>query len=569
MKTIVRFEIAAMTLVFFSALLFAGGDVSAAVVRLSKKDVKTYAELSPFELKNTLIDLANQSAQALKQEGHHGRVLNAGRGNPNFLNTTVREAFAHLTLFAAELSGQGAGVNDLGFRPERKGIAAKLKQYLKQENASSAQFLSHVIDYAERELQIPPDDLVFELTDAALGDFYPSPPRMLTNTEKIVFSYLARIHFREETKPAGAFQLFATEGATAAMVYVFNSLRENKILIPGDHIAIVTPIFSPYLEIPLLKDYQLRPIYIAGDEAQGWHVPADEIEKLKDKKIKALFMVNPMNPGSVSMSAASIDKIAEIIDTSRPDLIVLTDTVYAPFVDEFHDLVAKAPRNTICVYSYSKYFGVTGWRLGVVMLHENNVIDRLIAGLSNQDRTALDKRYVIDSTTPERIKFIDRMVMDSRDVALAHTGGLSTPQQCIMALFSLFELMDGQYVYKKSIQGILNRRIANLYENLGIKAPKGSDQTHYYALIDIGKMAQSNYGDKFLAYLKAQRSPLDILFTLAKERQTVLLPGVGFAGPEWSIRVSLANLKDEDYTAIGKNIHAVMKEFHDDWAANR
>jgi aspartate 4-decarboxylase len=339
--------------------------------------------------------------------------------------------------------------------------------------------------------------------------------------------------------------------------------------MPGDQIGIVTPIFSPYLEIPLLNDYQLRPIYIAGDEAKGWHVPAGEIEKLKDKKIKALFMVNPMNPGSVSMSATSIDKIAEVIHTSRPNLIVLTDTVYAPFVDEFHDLVAKAPENTICVYSYSKYFGVTGWRLGVVMLHENNIIDRLIAGLPSQDRTALDKRYLIDSTTPEQIKFIDRMVMDSRDVALAHTGGLSTPQQCIMALFSLFELMDSQYAYKKSLQGILNRRIENLYGNLGIQAPEGSDQTHYYALIDVGKMAQSNYGDKFLAYLKAQRSPLDILFTLAKERQTVLLPGVGFAGPEWSIRVSLANLKDDDYTAIGKNIHAVMKEFHDDWAANK
>ena len=570
MHTMRRLAIVIMALFVSGAVLLLEANVSAELVKLSKREVKAYSELSPFELKNTLIELATNSAKGLKQQPGSTLVLNAGRGNPNFLNTTVREAFAHLSLFAAEISKGRSKTQDLGFRPERKGIAEKLEAYLKQRSSSKATaFLDDAIDYAEQHLGIPADDLVFELADAALGDFYPSPPRILPNTEKIVFSYLARIHFREKKKPAGSFQLFATEGATAAMIYVFKSLRENKILEPGDKIGIVTPIFSPYLEIPLLNDYKLKPIYIAGDEAKGWHVPRREIEKLKDKSIKALFMVNPMNPGSISMSAGVIDQIAEIIHMSRPNLIVLTDTVYAPFVDEFHDLVARAPENTICVYSYSKYFGVTGWRLGVVMLHENNIIDRLISGLPEEDRTALHERYLIDSTTPERTTFIDRLVMDSRDVALAHTGGLSTPQQCIMALFSLFELMDEKYAYKKSVQEILNRRMANLYENLGIEAPKGPDQTHYYSLIDIGKMSGSNYGKTFMDYLKAERSPLDVLFTLAKERQTVLLPGVGFAGPEWSIRVSLANLQDDDYTAIGKNIRAVVKAFYDDWAANK
>ena len=44
--------------------------------------------LSPFELKDLLIKLANKD----------GKMLNTGRGNPNFFNSFVREAFAHLQL---------------------------------------------------------------------------------------------------------------------------------------------------------------------------------------------------------------------------------------------------------------------------------------------------------------------------------------------------------------------------------------------------------------------------------------------------------------------------------------
>ena len=554
---------------FALCLMLAGystGYTNELIVPLSTATRANYESLSPFEFKNILIKTAQESCDKQNIEGKVCRVLNAGRGNPNFLNTTVREAFSCLNSFASELAEKTGPTRDLGFRPEKKGIAEQFDQYLSNRCAGKPGiFLKKAVVYAEKMLGIDPDDLVFELADAALGDFYPNPPRMLRNTEKVVAAYLYRIHFRTGHIPEGKFDLFATEGATAAMIYIFQSLKENNILKQGDHIAIITPIFSPYLEIPLLNDYRLRPVYVEGSENKGWLVPDSEIAKLEDKKIKALFMVNPMNPGSVSMSAESVDKIAGIINTKRPDLIVLTDTVYAPFVNEFNDLLQKAPTNTIGVYSYSKYFGVTGWRLGVIMLHETNVIDRMIKESPKQGKAKLNKRYGIDSTTPGKIKFIDRLVMDSRAVALAHTGGLSTPQQCIMSLFSLYELLDQEKSYKKSIQALLARRTKNLYNQVGLKPPTGPDKTNYYALIDIGKMAEAHYGEEFAGYLKSRYSPFDFLLRLASEKYTVLLPGQGFAGPKWSIRVSLANLNDDDYITIGENIRDIMKDFFKSW----
>ena len=57
------------------------------------------------------------------------------------------------------------------------------------------------------------------------------------------------------------------------MTYIFQSLRANGLIKPGDKIAIATPIFSPYLEIPVLDDYQLEIVDIRMDRLDDWQLP--------------------------------------------------------------------------------------------------------------------------------------------------------------------------------------------------------------------------------------------------------------------------------------------------------
>ena len=154
--------------------------------------------------------------------------------------------------------------------------------------------------------------------------------------------------------------------------------------------------------------------------------------------------------------------------------MLLTDDVYGTFVPGFRSLLGELPQNTIGVYSYSKYFGCTGWRLGVIAVHENNIYDKKIAALPDAELKALDKRYGPISLTPRSIKFIDRIVADSRDVALNHTAGLSLPQQVMMSLFSLVELMDTEKVYQKACRDIVQRRIRALLEGLGLKSSESA-----------------------------------------------------------------------------------------------
>ena len=70
-----------------------------------------------------------------------------------------------------------------------------------------------------------------------------------------------------------------------------------------------------------------------------------------------------------------------------------------------------------------------GKRPAVIAIHENNIFDRMVAELPDAQMTALDKRYGPITLEPRKLKFIDRIVADSRDIGLNHTAGLSLPQQ--------------------------------------------------------------------------------------------------------------------------------------------
>ncbi|NEZ46898.1 aspartate 4-decarboxylase [Clostridium niameyense] len=526
---------------------------------------RIYGKVSPFELKNKLISFA----KGPREKSAHV-LLDAGRGNPNWIAATPREAFFSFGQFAVEESRRVWNDGDLAGMPQKDGIYKRFNNYIeKHKGEISIELLNNIINYGVKVKRFNEDDWVYELADAIIGDNYPVPDRMLTHIEKVVQDYLMEeICYNKQLK--GNFNLFAVEGATAAMCYIFDSLIANELLNRGDKIALMTPIFTPYLEIPLIPRYDFNVIKIRASETtedgtHTWQYPKSEIEKLKDPDIKALFLVNPSNPPSVAIKPESIEKIVEIVKNNNPNLMIISDDVYGTFVDSFTSLVADLPFNTIGVYSFSKYFGVTGWRLGTIALYEENVFDKLIKELPSDKKEALKKRYEALSTNPEDIPFIDRIVADSRQVALNHTAGLSTPQQVQMAFFSIFDVLDKEKKYKNLTKNICRRRKRLLFEGLGLKLEEDKYDASYYTEFDLLEWANCYYGEKFSSYLEKNYKPIDILLRLAEKSSIVLLGGGGFYGPEWSIRISLANLNDEAYSKIGTVLHTVLEEYVKEW----
>lgn len=526
---------------------------------------KIYGKISPFEFKNKLIDLAKD-----RKSAHI--LLDAGRGNPNWTASTPRDAFFTFGHFAVSETKRTFESCDLAGIPHKEGIYNRFLKFLEENKSFPAiELLEKIIDYGIKKKGFNPDDFLYELCDAIIGDNYPYPDRMLPHIESIVHDYLLKELCY--LPPSKKFKLFAVEGATAAMCYIFDSLIANELLQRKDKIAIMTPIFTPYLEIPQIPRYDLESIYIHASEVNEegsytWQYPEEELNKLKDTSIKALFLVNPSNPPSMAIHDKSKELLKDIVTNHNPNLMIISDDVYGTFVNKFQSLVADLPHNSIGVYSYSKYFGVTGWRLGTLALYEDNIFDKLISELPSEKKEMVNKRYESLSTDPEKIPFIDRIVADSRQVALNHTAGLSTPQQVQMAFFSAFSLVDKENRYKNQTIDICHRRQRLLFEGLDLPIKENPYDASYYTEFDLLQWALKNYGAEFANYLKSNYKPVDVLYKLAEESSIVLLSGGGFQGPEWSVRISLANLDDDAYSEIGTVLRKILEDFVHDWKSS-
>ncbi|MCD8187017.1 MAG: aspartate 4-decarboxylase [Rikenellaceae bacterium] len=526
--------------------------------------------LSPFELKDNLIKLAEEEDRRLSWT-----MLNVGRGNPNWVAVPPREAFFTLGQFGLQecrrVMDRPVGLAGI---PGSKGIGKRFEAFLKENpDLPGIDLLGGIYRYGLQTHGFDPDEWALELAEGILGDQYPTPDRMLACTERIVHDYLIQEMCQGKTTHSGRYDLFATEGGTAAMCYVFDSLLQNGLLKKGDRIALGIPTFTPYLEIPELDRYGFEVTYITGSEkdAQGqatFQYPESELDKLGDKSIKAFFVINPSNPTSVEICPQCRKYLVKVVKNLNPNLMILTDDVYGTFVEGFVSLLRDLPRNTICVYSFSKYFGATGWRCGVIALHQDNIYDDMLSAVPQAEKERLAKLYESLTLRPDRLKFIDRLVADSRQVALNHTAGLSTSQQIQMLLFAGFALLDRENKYKKACIDLIHHRYELLWQGLKLPVTPDPDRAGYYLEIDIQEWALKNHGQEFMDWMKKNFEPVDVVFRLAEKCHVVLLNGGDFAGPEWSVRVSLANLEDEAYTIIGKTLSATLNEYVEAWQAS-
>ncbi|MGC1986675.1 MAG: aspartate 4-decarboxylase, partial [Candidatus Cybelea sp.] len=516
---------------------------------------RRFETLSPFELKDDLIKLAKDPENAHV-------FLDAGRGNPNWIATTPRLSYFLFGQFGVEESKRVWDAPDLGGMPKKDGIGARFDDFIKRhKDDQGAALLQTMIEHGVQKMGFDKDAWLHELADAIIGDMYPVPMRMGRHMEKVVQAYLVR-EMCGDSPPPGTYDVFAVEGGTAAMCYIFDSLMVNGLLKRGDRIALAVPTFTPYLEIAHLDKYAFETVEIDASGtyesgAHSWQYPNSEIDKLLDPTIKAFFVVNPSNPPSYAIQRSTLERIAEIVRGKRKDLIIITDDVYGTFVEGFGSLMKYAPRNTITVYSFSKYFGCTGWRLGAIAIHQDNIFEELIAALPEPERARLRKRYSPLTLTPDTIKFIDRLVADSRQVALNHTAGLSMPQQVMMTFFSLFAITDSKNAYRDLTRLICKRRMELLWKGMNLPLVNDPQRADYYSTLDLMKWAELTYGEGFMKFLVDNYHPLQIVFALADFHSIVLLNGSGFGAPDWSVRVSLANLPDEAYGEIGADLSNV------------
>ena len=153
-------------------------------IKTSREVEKTLQTLSPFEIKNELIHLAEESA--LKSTAI---TLNAGRGNPNWIATVPREAFFLFGQFALEecrnvMEEQGILA---GIVQNKNGVASRFETFLaKHKDTPAGSLLEKTYHYGVDKHDFDGDAWIREWIEAVIGFNYPVPDRMLSQIEVIV-----------------------------------------------------------------------------------------------------------------------------------------------------------------------------------------------------------------------------------------------------------------------------------------------------------------------------------------------------------------------------------------------
>lgn len=273
------------------------------ITQETEKQLKT--ELGAFDI------TAHQREIAKTNDGGYP-VLDAGRGNPNWINTQSRYAFTRLMNWAISESELTFQEGDMAGQAKKEGIGERFDAAMNPEDETDG-FLITAVDYCTNTLGLDKDVLLKELADAVIGCYYPMPSRCLPCTETILNAYLQSVLYNGAALAEDT-QIFPTEGGTAAMVYIFDSLSHNRLLNKGDRIAIATQIFTPYLQIPNVNDYDLVTVDVTASEDLNWDIPEKELAKLEDPSIKAFFLVNPSNPASHALSENSLERLVKIVE---------------------------------------------------------------------------------------------------------------------------------------------------------------------------------------------------------------------------------------------------------------
>jgi aspartate 4-decarboxylase len=499
--------------------------------------------LSPFELKDHLLALARACSARIGTP-----VLDAGRGNPDWVALDARRGFFLLGQCACDWRAETDG--------DARAAAAYLRRWLTERaDVPAAAWLSGALDWASAHLAVPHDALAAGMMAAVLGARYPEPPAILPWVETVCRAHLASVHAWPEAQAAGT-RLFATEGASAGIVYLFDALAANGLLGAGDSVAVVTPIFTPYLEIIQAPTRGLRLVPVPLEIESTPMLSPATLAPLRDPAVRALVVVNPGNPVARALDAATVASIAAIVEGGRQDLLVISDDVYAPLAPGGAALTTRLPRNTFGVFSHSKFFGATGWRLGLLSMAPDHVADRLLALLPAQQRSTVAGRYRSLGSEPAALPFLERLVAQSRGVAFHHTAGLSTPQQAQMALLALGALQDGAGVFRTDLQARLRERRRALWHGLGLPVPDLPDHTGYYEWLSLHRLHAAWRGPAMPAARGLGRVAL--LERLAREHAVVILPGEGFGGESGTVRVSLANLPPAALQRLGQGLRATV-----------
>lgn len=172
-------------------------------------------------------------------------------------------------------------------------------------------------------------------------------------------------------------RVVVTTGSSAGFILAFLALFE-----PGERVAISAPGYPAYRNI--LNALGMEPVPIEVGPASRHALTPEAIETAHaERPLKGVLAMSPANPSGTMMDAGQIGALADCC--RRLGLWFVSDEIYHGLTYErAAETALGADQDAVVVNSFSKYFCMTGWRVGWLVVPERLVrpIERMQQSLS-------------------------------------------------------------------------------------------------------------------------------------------------------------------------------------------
>ena len=200
-------------------------------------------------------------------------------------------------------------------------------------------------------------------TAIADGDVHYTPATgMLVLREAIAAFYLKR--YGVLVDPG---RIVVTPGASGALLLVLGSL-----LNPGQTVLMADPGYPCNRNFVRFLEGRSRTIPVTADS--GYQLTAAQVEANWDDTTVAVLLASPSNPTGTLVPAEEMQAISNLVQQRGGRLLV--DEIYHGLVyDSQAETILALNDEAFVINSFSKYFGLTGWRIGWLVAPEATIPD--------------------------------------------------------------------------------------------------------------------------------------------------------------------------------------------------
>jgi aspartate/methionine/tyrosine aminotransferase len=172
-------------------------------------------------------------------------------------------------------------------------------------------------------------------------------------------------------------RIVVTTGSSGGFVLAFLSAFEA-----GDRVAVSLPGYPPYRHI--LTALGCEPVCIETSAQTRWSITSDTLLALhRQKPLKGVIVGSPANPTGTMMTASALAELIRCAEDAG--ITFISDEIYHGLDYAFAaETAARIADDAIIINSFSKYFCMTGWRIGWMVVPPSLVraVERLQGNLA-------------------------------------------------------------------------------------------------------------------------------------------------------------------------------------------